>query len=117
MTANFAAKVLRICPANTAMLLIDHEISASDDADFVAAVKAKGENQLTIAGTITSVCLAFVVLPTPFLGVEQASSLPLSARLDVATNAPADRGHLEARTAARRPRGRPFRPGRQAPRG
>lgn len=35
------------------------EINAWDNADFVAAVKATGRKQLIIAGTITSVCMAF----------------------------------------------------------
>ena len=35
------------------------EISAWDNADFVAAVKATGRKTLIIAGTITSVCMAF----------------------------------------------------------
>ncbi|MFG6084955.1 MULTISPECIES: hydrolase [Stenotrophomonas] len=35
------------------------EINAWDNAEFVAAVKATGRRQLIIAGTITSVCMAF----------------------------------------------------------
>lgn len=35
------------------------EISAWDNPDFVAAVKETGKRQLIIAGTITSVCMAF----------------------------------------------------------
>jgi nicotinamidase-related amidase len=35
------------------------EINAWDSPDFVAAVKATGKKQLIVAGTITSVCLAF----------------------------------------------------------
>jgi len=35
------------------------EINAWDSPDFVAAVKATGKKQLIIAGTITSVCMAF----------------------------------------------------------
>lgn len=35
------------------------EINAWDNPDFVAAVKAAGRKQLIIAGTITSVCMAF----------------------------------------------------------
>ncbi|WP_327196906.1 isochorismatase family protein [Sphingopyxis sp. Root154] len=35
------------------------EINAWDNADFVAAVKATGRSTLIIAGTITSVCMAF----------------------------------------------------------
>ncbi|MEN4953856.1 hydrolase [Stenotrophomonas indicatrix] len=35
------------------------EINAWDNAEFVAAVKATGRSQLIIAGTITSVCMAF----------------------------------------------------------
>jgi nicotinamidase-related amidase len=35
------------------------EINAWDNPDFVAAVKATGKNTLIIAGTITSVCMAF----------------------------------------------------------
>lgn len=35
------------------------EINAWDNPDFVAAVKATGKRQLIVAGTITSVCMAF----------------------------------------------------------
>jgi Isochorismatase family len=35
------------------------EINAWDNPEFVAAVKATGKNQLIIAATITSVCMAF----------------------------------------------------------
>ena len=35
------------------------EINAWDNSDFVAAVRATGRKQLIIAGTITSVCMAF----------------------------------------------------------
>lgn len=35
------------------------EINAFDNADFAAAVEATGKKSLVIAGTITSVCLAF----------------------------------------------------------
>ena len=35
------------------------EINAWDNPEFVAAVKATGRKQLIIAGTITSVCMAF----------------------------------------------------------
>ncbi len=35
------------------------EINAWDNAEFIAAVKETGKKQLIIAGTITSVCLAF----------------------------------------------------------
>jgi nicotinamidase-related amidase len=35
------------------------EINAWDNPDFVAAVKATGRRTLIIAGTITSVCMAF----------------------------------------------------------
>lgn len=35
------------------------EINAWDNPEFVAAVKATGKTQLIIAGTITSVCMAF----------------------------------------------------------
>ncbi|MFC3550600.1 hydrolase [Lysobacter cavernae] len=35
------------------------EINAWDNPDFVAAVKATGRKQLIVAGTITSVCMAF----------------------------------------------------------
>jgi len=35
------------------------EINAWDNPDFVAAVKATGRDQLIVAGTITSVCMAF----------------------------------------------------------
>ncbi|MCV9897608.1 UNVERIFIED_CONTAM: isochorismatase family protein, partial [Cronobacter sakazakii] len=35
------------------------QINAWDNPDFVEAVKATGKKQLIIAGTITSVCMAF----------------------------------------------------------
>lgn len=35
------------------------ELSAWDNSEFVAAVKATGKKQLIIAGTLTNVCLAF----------------------------------------------------------
>ena len=35
------------------------EINAWDNAEFVAAVEATGKKQLIVAGTITSVCMAF----------------------------------------------------------
>lgn len=35
------------------------QINSWDNPDFVAAVKATGKKQLIIAGTITSVCMAF----------------------------------------------------------
>ena len=35
------------------------EINTWDNPEFVAAVKATGRNTLIIAGTITSVCMAF----------------------------------------------------------
>lgn len=38
------------------------EINAWDNPEFVEAVKATGKKQLIIAGTITSVCMAFLLL-------------------------------------------------------
>lgn len=38
------------------------EINAWDNPEFVAAVKASGKKQLIIAGTITSVCMAFLAI-------------------------------------------------------
>lgn len=38
------------------------EINAWDNLEFVAAVKASGKKQLIIAGTITSVCMAFLAI-------------------------------------------------------
>lgn len=35
------------------------ELSAWDNAEFVAAVKATGKKQLIVAGTLTNVCMAF----------------------------------------------------------
>jgi nicotinamidase-related amidase len=44
------------------------EINAWDNADFVAAVKATGRNTLIIAGTITSVCMAFPAISAVHAG-------------------------------------------------
>ena len=44
------------------------EINAWDNPEFVEAVKATGKKQLIIAGTITSVCMAFLQL-VPLLKV------------------------------------------------
>jgi nicotinamidase-related amidase len=44
------------------------EINAWDNADFVAAVKASGRNTLIIAGTITSVCMAFPAISAAHAG-------------------------------------------------
>jgi nicotinamidase-related amidase len=49
------------------------EINAWDNPDFVAAVKATGRKTLIIAGTITSVCMAFQWIRRP--------SLPSSRKL------------------------------------
>ena len=80
--ANFNGARPVIDVNDTAMLLIDHqsglfqtvgdmpmpelraraaalEINAWDNPEFVAAVKATGRKTLIIAGTITSVCMAF----------------------------------------------------------
>lgn len=40
------------------------QINAWDTPDFVAAVKATGKKQFIIAGTITSVCMAFPAIST-----------------------------------------------------
>jgi nicotinamidase-related amidase len=44
------------------------EINAWDNADFVAAVKATGRKTLIIAGTITSVCMAFPAIAAAYDG-------------------------------------------------
>lgn len=44
------------------------EINAWDNPDFVAAVKATGRNTLIIAGTITSVCMAFPSISAAYDG-------------------------------------------------
>ena len=44
------------------------EINAWDSPDFVAAVKATGRKTLIIAGTITSVCMAFPAISAAYEG-------------------------------------------------
>jgi nicotinamidase-related amidase len=44
------------------------EINAWDNPDFVAAVKATGRKTLIIAGTITSVCMAFPAIAAAYDG-------------------------------------------------
>ena len=44
------------------------EINAWDNEDFVKAVKATGKKQLIIAGTITSVCMAFPAISAAYEG-------------------------------------------------
>ncbi len=44
------------------------EINAWDNPDFVAAVKATGRKTLIIAGTITSVCMAFPAISAVYEG-------------------------------------------------
>jgi nicotinamidase-related amidase len=44
------------------------EINAWDNPDFVEAVKATGRNTLIIAGTITSVCMAFPAISAAHAG-------------------------------------------------
>jgi nicotinamidase-related amidase len=46
------------------------EINAWDNPDFVAAVKATGKKQLIIAGTITSVCMAFPSIAAAYDGYQ-----------------------------------------------
>ena len=46
------------------------EINAWDNPDFVAAVEATGRKQLIIAGTITSVCLAFPAIAAVAAGYQ-----------------------------------------------
>lgn len=46
------------------------EINAWDNPDFVAAVKATGRKQLIIAGTITSVCMAFPAISAVHAGYQ-----------------------------------------------
>lgn len=46
------------------------EINAWDNPDFVAAVKATGKKQLIIAGTITSVCMAFPAISAVHAGYQ-----------------------------------------------
>ncbi|XYK63545.1 isochorismatase family protein [Serratia marcescens] len=61
--ANFNGQRPVIDANDAVMLLIDHQSglfqTAWDNPDFVAAVKATGRKTLIIAGTITSVCMAF----------------------------------------------------------
>lgn len=44
------------------------QISAWDNPDFVDAVKATGKNTLIIAGTVTSVCMAFPAISAAYEG-------------------------------------------------
>jgi nicotinamidase-related amidase len=46
------------------------EINAWDNSDFVAAVKATGRKTLIIAGTVTSVCMAFPAIRAVYEGYE-----------------------------------------------
>lgn len=46
------------------------EINAWDNPEFVAAVKATGKKQLIIAGTITSVCMAFPAISAVYDGFQ-----------------------------------------------
>ncbi|MGW4029603.1 hydrolase [Streptomyces sp. NPDC004838] len=46
------------------------EINAWDNPDFVAAVEATGKKQLIIAGTITSVCMAFPAISAVAAGYQ-----------------------------------------------
>ncbi|KJZ49349.1 MULTISPECIES: hydrolase [Pseudomonas] len=46
------------------------EINAWDNPEFVAAVKATGKKQLIIAGTITSVCMAFPSISAVYDGYQ-----------------------------------------------
>lgn len=46
------------------------EINAWDNPEFVAAVKATGKKQLIIAGTITSVCMAFPAISAVYDGYQ-----------------------------------------------
>lgn len=46
------------------------EINAWDNPDFVAAVEATGRKQLIIAGTVTSVCMAFPAISAKNAGYE-----------------------------------------------
>ncbi|WP_408596797.1 MULTISPECIES: hydrolase [Pseudomonas] len=46
------------------------EINAWDNPDFVGAVKATGKKQLIIAGTITSVCMAFPSISAVYDGYQ-----------------------------------------------
>ncbi len=55
------------------------EINAWDNPEFVAAVKATGRKQLIIAGTITSVCMAF----------RQSPPLPMATRCSQSSMRPA----------------------------
>ncbi|STV91760.1 putative cysteine hydrolase [Klebsiella michiganensis] len=72
------------------------EINAWDNPEFVAAVKATGRKTLIIAGTITSVCMAFpsiaavadgykvlpsLMLPVPIARWRRKSPSPASSRL------------------------------------
>ncbi len=46
------------------------EINAWDNPDFVTAVKETGKKQLIIAGTITSVCMAFPAISAAYAGYQ-----------------------------------------------
>jgi nicotinamidase-related amidase len=54
------------------------EINAWDNPDFVAAVKATGKKQLIIAGTITSVCMAFPSISAVYDGYQVFAVLDAS---------------------------------------
>ncbi len=54
------------------------EINAWDNPDFVAAVKATGRNTLIIAGTITSVCMAFPSISAVYDGYKVFAVLDAS---------------------------------------
>lgn len=54
------------------------EINAWDNAEFVAAVQATGRRQLIIAGTITSVCMAFPSIAAVHAGYQVFAVLDAS---------------------------------------
>ncbi len=51
------------------------EINAWDNPDFVAAVKTTGRKTLIIAGTITSVCMAFPAISAAYDGYVVAKDM------------------------------------------
>ena len=64
------------------------EINAWDNPEFVAAVKATGRKTLIIAGTITSVCMAFPAIAAVADGYKVFAVYTLSRRAPSATRTP-----------------------------
>ena len=57
------------------------QINAWDNPDFVAAVKATGKKQLIIAGTITSVCMAFPAISAIDAGYQVFAVVDASGKI------------------------------------